>query len=145
MRAAVISALGGDGANTALLLELAGSERGKNREAALGALARQEGESVRAFWTGELAKNSTSADFLESSETLWASDLAAAGLGQRLAKLEEALDAGQEKVSREDQEDLERWLRAARGKSSPAMLELWRWADGRLERFGRLKNRISQP
>ena len=145
VRAAVISALGGDGANTALLLELAGSERGKNREAALGALARQEGESVRAFWTGELAKNSTSADFLESSETLWASDLAAAGLGQRLAKLEEALDAGQEKVSREDQEDLERWLRAARGKSSPAMLELWRWADGRLERFGRLKNHISQP
>ena len=54
VRAAVLAALGEDPENVPLLLELAQTEKGTNRDAVLEALAGQDGEVVAAFWAQEL-------------------------------------------------------------------------------------------
>ena len=59
VRTAVITALGGDQANAGMLLDLAKSERGANRDAALEALSKLDGEEVRKFWSIELQTHST--------------------------------------------------------------------------------------
>ena len=84
VRAAVLTALGEDGENVPLLLELARTERGANRDAILRALARQDGEAVRAFWGKELEAHSDSVKFLEPSNTDWAAGLVTSGLQRRL-------------------------------------------------------------
>lgn len=138
VRAAVIAALGEDRENTALLLELAKTERGKNRDAALTALARQDGEKVIEFWEAELGKNGESVRFLGETQADWASDLVAEGLRTRL---EEAISSGA-RVDTKVREELSLWLAPASGKSSPAMLDFWRWAD-RLD-ICALKNNVGQ-
>ena len=125
VRAAVLTALGEDPANTALLLDLSKTERGANREAVLRALAKQDGEAVTAFWAAELAKSSESVRFLGETRADWASDLVAEGLRTRL---ERAVSSG-EPIDTKGREELSRWLAPASGKSSPAMLNCWRWAD----------------
>lgn len=135
VRAAVITALGGNRDNAALLLDLAKSERGKNREAALAALALQDGEEVRAFWEEELAKNDDSIRFLGESRTDWASDLAARGLWDRL----EELVARKESLSNSAVIGLRQWFSAVRGKSSPSMLDFWRWTDAKLADIDHLR------
>ena len=141
VRAAVIAALGGDSGNTALLLDLAKSERGKNREAALAGLALQDGEEVRDFWEKELAKNSMSVQFLNGACTEWASDLAARGLWDTM---EQVLN-GDERVPKEVHGQIWPWWAAVKGKSSPSMLDLWRWTDGNMEAIDKLKNHVGQP
>lgn len=140
VRAAVITALGGDRDNAALLLDLAKAERGKNREAALAALALQDGEEVRAFWEEELAKNDDSIRFLGESRTDWASDLAARGLWDRL----EELVARKESLSNSAVILLRQWFSAVRGKSSPSMLDFWRWTDAKLADIDHLRGEKEQ-
>lgn len=136
VRAAVITALGGDGGNTALLLDLAKSERGANRDAALEALAKQDGPEVRAFWEQELAAHSQSVKFLEPSSADWAVELVAGGLRQRLEKF---LDGG--KCPRyEEGTDITTWCWAIGKKDSPVMLDFWRWADSRMEEIDEIRN-----
>lgn len=125
VRAAVIEGLGANAENTALLLDLTKSERGKCREAALSALALQDGETVKAFWTEELPKRGESVSFLAKSQTSWASDLVAEGFKACL----ERLLAGDRVITAEQNEELRRWSDAAVGKDSPAMLDFWRWAS----------------
>ena len=141
VRTAVITALGSDSQNTEFLLELSKGERGLNRDAALQSLALQEGEEIQKFWTREVAKNSRSVRFLTPSFSDWASELTAAGLRSRLEK---AL-AASASVSMEDQEDLLLWLEAANHKSSPAMLDFWRFADEQADLVARLKNHNGRP
>lgn len=141
VRTAVITALGGGKDNNKLLLDLAKSERGKNREAALRALALQDGDEVQAFWASELANNNTSVQFLGSSHADWASDLVARGLWDAMERLVE--QGGQ--VPKEVHARIWPWWAAAKGKSSPSMLDLWRWTDGSMEAIGRLKNHVGQP
>lgn len=129
VRAEVIRALGADPENTGLLLDLAKSERGKNREAALQALAFLDGEAVRDFWAEELEKNSESAVFLGPTSADWASDLIAAGFRRRM---EHFLTEEKAALSKDNEAEFQRWCSVACGKSSPAMLEFWRWADGHL-------------
>lgn len=140
VRAAVITALGGGG-EAALLLDLTKSERGKNRDAALEALAKQEGAQVAAFWEEELAKNSASVRFLNQTRTDWASDLVARGLWDRL----EAVTAQGGRVPKETQTELGQWSASASGKSSPSMLDFWRWADARMADIDKLQNHTGQP
>lgn len=135
VRAAVITALGGDGDSTALLLDLAKSERGKNREAALEALAKQDGETVAAFWEEELTKNGGSICFLGDSQTDWASDLTARGLWDRM----EELLARKESLTKPAVIELRQWFSSVRGKSSPSMLDFWRWTDARLSDIDHLR------
>lgn len=141
VRAAVITALGGDSRNVGLLLDLTKSERGKNREAALEVLAFQDGAEVRAFWEKELEKNSQSVKFLQSSNTDWAIDLVSAGLRQRL----EALLDGEKRPAKEEFQDAASWCQAIGQKESPVMLEFWRWADGHMESIDRLNNEKDNP
>ena len=136
VRAAVITALGGDAENTELLLELAKSERGASRDAALIGLARQDGAEVRAFWEGELEKNSQSVKFLEPAHTDWAIRLVTAGLRRRLEKF---LD-GEGRPTYEEGTDLTAWCWALGRKDSPAMLDFWRWADSRMEEIDRIED-----
>ena len=67
VRTAVLATLGNDTRNTGLLLELAKTERGSNREAVLASLGKQNGEEVRSFWAEELKKNGDSVKFLRDS------------------------------------------------------------------------------
>ncbi len=75
---AIITDMGTDPENTQLLLDLAKTERGKNRDAVLEGLARQDGEEVHKFWKAELKKNGgTAAWFLGETTADWASELLA--------------------------------------------------------------------
>lgn len=141
VRTAVLTALGVDRENAALLLDLAKAERGKNREAVLAALARQDGEDIRLFWEEELGKRGMSVQFLNSSRSDWASDLVARGLWDTMERLVE--QGGQ--VPKEVHAQIWPWWAAAKGKASPSMLDLWRWADGNMEAIGKLKNHVGQP
>lgn len=141
VRTAIITALGADSQNTEFLLELSKSERGSNRDAALQSLALQEGDEIQKFWNKEVSKNSRSVRFLAPSFSGWASDLTAAGLRNRLEK---AL-AASKPVSMEDEEELRLWLDAANHKSSPAMLDFWRFADEHSDSISQLKNHNGRP
>lgn len=140
VRAAVITALGGDQDSAGLLLDLTKSERGKNRDAALAALALQDGAEVQSFWEAELAKNSGSIRFLGEARTDWASDLAARGLWDRL---EELLDR-KESLTNGAVIELRQWFSAVRGKSSPSMLDFWRWTDAKLADIDHLRGEREQ-
>ncbi|MDE6260004.1 MAG: HEAT repeat domain-containing protein [Oscillospiraceae bacterium] len=141
VRTDVITALGGDGDNVALLLDLAKSERGKNRDAVLEALAKQGGDEVNAFWENELAKNSQAVTFLRTTRADWASDLVARGLWDRV---EAAVEQGGQ-IGKETHADILTWLASAKGKSSPSILDFWRWADAKTEAIGKLQNHTGQP
>ena len=135
VRITVIHALAEDRENTELLLDLAKSERGKNRDAVLNALARQDGDEVAAFWKEELDKNAQAVTCLRfTTRSDWASDLVARGLWDRL---EQALGNGPV-VPHEAQAELIAWLNAVNGKSSPSMLDFWRWADARMDDIQKL-------
>ena len=141
VRAAVIRALGADSGNTSLLLELAQTEKGANRDAVLKALSGQDGEAVAGFWGAELEKNPVSVLFLAKTEKDWAGDLIAAGLHKQL---EEIMPHG-DRVSEEEQSKLSRWCQSVEKKTSPGMLEFWRWADERMETFDRFTNEKGNP
>ncbi|MDE6282336.1 MAG: HEAT repeat domain-containing protein [Oscillospiraceae bacterium] len=141
VRADVITALGGDGDNTALLLDLAKSERGKNREAVLEALAKQGGDEVSTFWKEELDKNTQAVTFLRTTRADWASDLGARGLWDRV---EAAVEQGGQ-IGKQTHADISTWLASAEGKSSPSMLDFWRWADAKTEAIDKLKSHTDQP
>ncbi len=136
VRAAVLTALGEDGENVPLLLELARTERGANRDAILRALARQDGEAVRAFWGKELEAHSDSVKFLEPSNTDWAAGLVTSGLQRRL----ENYLSGERRPTYEEGTNLTTWCWSLGHKDSPAMLDFWRWADSRMEDIDQLKD-----
>ena len=136
VRAAVLTALGEDGENVPLLLELARTERGANRDAILRALARQDGEAVRAFWEKELEAHSDSVKFLEPSNTDWAVELVTDGLRRRL----ENYLSGERRPTYEEGTNLTTWCWSLGHKDSPAMLDFWRWADSRMEDIDQLKD-----
>ncbi len=138
VRGAVILALGADLENVPLLLDLSKTERGAIREAVLRALARQDGEEVREFWTAEVAKTPEHVEFLKDNWTQWASDLAAAAFR---SLLEEALPAeGREtQITYEGLLTLNCVQAAVLGKSSPAMLDCWRWVDSQLPALSKVK------
>lgn len=141
VRIAVLEALGGDPENVPLLLELARTEKGEGRYAVLRALSAQDGEAVAAFWAEELDKRPDSIPFLEKTEGAWAGELIAAGLRARLEKML----AGDGHVSAEEQNELVRWCQAVGKKNGPAMVDLWRWADGHMEEFDALTNEKGGP
>ena len=138
VRGAVILALGADPENVPLLLDLSKTERGAIREAVLRALARQDGEEVREFWTAEVAKVPEHVEFLKDNWAQWASDLAAAAFR---SLLEEALPAeGREtQITYEGLLTLNCVQTAVLGKSSPAMLDCWRWIDSQLPALSKVK------
>ncbi|MEY8388025.1 HEAT repeat domain-containing protein [Oscillospiraceae bacterium 38-13] len=127
VRAAVLTALGGDPDNGPLLLELVQTERGGCRDAVLQSLALQEGEAVRAFWETELAKRSGSVKFLNSSQTEWSAEVVSVGLRRRLE------DFFQRTPTREECDETRRWYNAIGRKDSPAMLDFWRWTEEHTE------------
>ena len=137
VRGAVLTALGEDPENISLLLELVKTERGANREAALKALAKQNGEAVAAFWGEELDKRPGSVLFLRDTDAGWAASLVASGLRTHLEKL---LSHG-DRVPEEEQTELSRWCQAVGRKTSPPMLDFWRWADGHMKDFDKLTNK----
>lgn len=141
VRPEVIRALGASQDNAALLLDLARRERGKNRDAALDALAKLDGEEIEAFWKAELAQNEGSVDFLQAARTDWAGALVAHGLVNRL----ENFIARGEKVETKENNELSRWLAAMSGKTGPSAVAFWRWTDERLGAIAGLKNNIGQP
>ena len=138
VRKAVILSLGADPDNIPLLLELSKTERGSKREPVLTALAGLDGEAVQAFWSAEIKKTPVHVEYLKDSRTQWASDLAAASFR---ALLEALLTAEGQKVqiTVEVLGALNRCKSAVLGKSSPAMLDCWRWIDSQLPLFGKLK------
>ncbi len=137
VRVAVITALGNDPDNTALLLDLSKAERrGSNRDAVLQALAKQDGDAVRTFWTEELNKRPDSVKFLRDNDTEWAAVLVADGLREQL----EQMLAGGECVSSEAQLEFSLWCGAVGKKTSAPMLDFWRWADGHMETFDGFTN-----
>ncbi len=141
VRTAVITALGGDQANAGMLLDLAKSERGANRDAALEALSKLDGEEVRKFWSIELQTHSESVKFLRDNDTDWAAELVAAGLWARVDKML----SGGNAVPAKDNADFTQWTCAIGKKTSPAMLQFWRWADRRMEDIDRLKTEKEAP
>ncbi len=142
VRVEVLTALGNDPGNAALLLDLAKKERsGGHREAVLRALAKQDGAAVQAFWAEELKENSGSVRFLQDTDADWAGSLLASGLREQL---EEMLANG-DRVSEEAQTELSSWCQAVGKKTPPAMLDFWRWADGHMETFDRLTNKKGNP
>ncbi len=126
---AIITDMGTDPENTQLLLDLAKTERSKNRDAVLEGLARQDGEEVHKFWKAELKKNGgTAAWFLGETTADWASELLAE---EALAYFEAFFR--EQKLTQDMTNEADKWQYAIRGKSSPKMLDFWRWMDGHWE------------
>ena len=136
VRTAVIFALGKDGANVPVLLELARTERGKSRDTVLLALSEQEGREVREFWAAELEQDTKSVYSPNYSHREWAGDLIAAGLQKRL----EPFLSGEVRPTEEECTDISMWCQAIGQKNSPGMLDFWRWADEHMEALDRLTN-----
>jgi len=137
VRVAVITALGNDPDNTALLLDLSKAERrGSNRDAVLNALAKQDGDAVKTFWTEELKKKPDSVKFLRDTDTEWAAALVADGLREQL----EQMQAESNRVSPEAQTEFSLWCGSIGKKTSAPMLDFWRWADGHMEAFDSFTN-----
>ena len=141
IRAAVLTALGEDAENVSLLLELAQTEKGGEREAVLKALAKQDGEEMAAFWKQEVAKHSQSVKFLEPSSADWAIQLVTAGLRQRLEKFL----GGEKRPSYEEGTDITTWCWSIGKKDSPVMLDFWRWADSHMEEIDRVEDEKDRP
>ncbi len=141
VRSAVLTALGNDPGNAALLLDLSKTERGNNRDAVLEALAKQDGEAVQAFWTEELRKKPDSVQFLRDTDTEWAAALVAGGLREQL----ERMRAVGGRVSSETQLQFSLWCGAVGKKTSAPMLDFWRWADERMETFDGFTNEKGDP
>ena len=136
VRTAVLAALGIDARNTGMLLELAKTERGNNREAVLSSLADQDGEEVRSFWGSELKTNGDSVKFMRRNQGDWAAKLVVSGLRERL----EGYLSGGGAVPQKKSEELTSWCYAIGKKATPTMLEFWRWACGRMDSIDGLKN-----
>ncbi len=141
VRAAVILALGSGPDNTALLLDLSRTERGNSRDAVLEALAKQDGESVRAFWAEELNKKPDSVKFLRDTNTQWAAAMVADGLRGQL----EQMRAGSGRVSSEAQLKFSLWCGVVGKKTSAPMLDFWRWAGEHMEAFDGFTNEKGDP
>ncbi len=141
VRAAVLTALGGDPDNTALLLDLSKTERGNSRDAVLAALAKQDGEAARTFWTEEVKKKPDSVKFLRDTNTEWAAALVASGLREQL----ERMRAGGGRVSSEAQSQFSLWCGVVGKKTSAPMLDFWRWAGGHMETFDGFTNEKGNP
>ena len=141
VRAAVLAALGADPENTPLLLELAQTEKGANRDAVLKALSSQDGAAVAPFWGEELEKNPLSVLFLARTEQDWAGDLIAAGLQKQL----KGMMAHGDRISAGEQNILSRWCQTVGKKTSSGMLDFWRWADGHMEEFDGFTNEKGNP
>lgn len=141
VRAAVLTALGEDGENVPLLLELVKTEKGGGRDALLKALAGQDDKSVRAFWEKELEAHSDSVKFLEPSNADWAAGLVTSGLRRRLEKYL----SGERRPAYEEGTDLTTWCWSLGRKDSPASLDFWRWADSHVEEIDRIKDEKNRP
>ncbi len=141
VRAAVLVALGADAANVPLLLELVKKERKQNREAVLEALSNHDGPEVRDFWRAEVEKTPESVYFLRHNSADWVSDFAAAAFR---ALLEEALPHGEEivNITNDGLNALTRCRLAAMGRTSPAMLDCWRWIAGQLPALRQVQRRF---
>ena len=141
VRAAVIRALGADSGDVSLLLELVKAERGDSRDAALEALAKQDGPEVRVFWEKELEQHSQSVKFLEPSDADWAIELVTKGLRERL---ERSLE-GKNRPTYEEGTDITTWCWSLGKKDSPVMLDFWRWADSHMEELDRIVDEKEKP
>ena len=124
VRAAVIEALGEDQENASLLLELAQTERGAQREAVLNALAKQDSAAVRDFWRTETEQSPVRLWFLKHATFPWVSDLAAGAFRAQLERL-----LSEAKITQDSLMDLYLCRRGVLGRSSPKMLDCWRWAE----------------
>ena len=124
VRAAVIEALGEDPENASLLLELAQTERGAQREAVLNALAKQDSAAVRDFWRTETEQSPVRLWFLKHAPFPWVSDLAAGAFRAQLERL-----LSEAKITQDSLMDLYLCRRGVLGRSSPKMLDCWRWAE----------------
>ena len=124
VRAAVIEALGEDQENASLLLELAQTERGAQREAVLNALAKQDSAAVRDFWRTETEQSPVRLWFLKHAPFPWVSDLAAGAFRAQLERL-----LSEAKITQDSLMDLYLCRRGVLGRSSPKMLDCWRWAE----------------
>ena len=124
VRAAVIEALGEDQENASLLLELVQTERGAQREAVLNALAKQDSAAVRDFWRTETEQSPVRLWFLKHAPFPWVSDLAAGAFRAQLERL-----LSEAKITQDSLMDLYLCRRGVLGRSSPKMLDCWRWAE----------------
>ena len=124
VRGAVIEALGEDQENASLLLELAQTERGAQREAVLNALAKQDSAAVRDFWRTETEQSPVRLWFLKHAPFPWVSDLAAGAFRAQLERL-----LSEAKITQDSLMDLYLCRRGVLGRSSPKMLDCWRWAE----------------
>ena len=141
VRADVIRALGVSQENEALLLDLAKTEKGKNRAAVLEALAKMDSPEAEAFWAKELEKDGESVRFLGESTADWAAALVSQGFRERMENL---INRGTKTETKEENE-LYRWLSAIHGKNGPAAIAFWRWIDERWDDIAAVKNNIGQP
>lgn len=109
--------------NTALLLDLVRSERGKAKKAAMWALSFLDTEEAAAFWRGEAARHPQEAEeLLKETSCDYASDILAALLRFYLEE-KAAGFAGLTKEEKKEKEAQEgRLLEAIKGKHSPALL-----------------------
>lgn len=134
VRAAVLTALGADPENIPLLLELAQSEKGANRDAVLKALSGQDGEAVAAFWEKELEKHSQLVKLLEPSNAEWAIQLVTSGLR---AQLEKHLNT---RPTKEECQAFNSWCWSIGRKDSPAMLDFWKWTEAHMEAIDQIRD-----
>lgn len=137
VREMIIAALGASQDNAPLLLALYHSELDKKcRDTALRALARMEDEESRAFWTEELERRSDCPPCLEGVDAPLASDMAAQALRDAFS---EALERGNDALSRAELLTLSHAVYAAYGKHSGKMRETWLWCAENLPALEALK------
>ncbi|MCI8510565.1 MAG: hypothetical protein HFE83_01030 [Lachnospiraceae bacterium] len=140
VRTALIYALRHSQENEELLLELAKTERGAHKKAALWALALMDGEKTAAFWADFAAQKPQEAfSYLTETTRDWASALTAAALKKWFMPWAGSDAAFGQTISLTKEEDasLTACFRTLRGKSGWEAGECWRLAAGLEKRFAR--------
>lgn len=140
VRGALIYALRHDQDNTALLMELAKTEKGSNKKMALWALAFAEGKDAAEFWQAYMKKKPGEAvPYLAETQTEWASRLVAESLKELLAPWVHysGREETRQELTKEKAGLIFAHLRALPGKTGPEVAECFRMAvdiKGNLDR-----------
>lgn len=141
VREELLAALGHCPDNAGLLRDLAGTEKGKCKQAALWALAEMPDGETAKFWQARLQKRPGDVLYLSCTQSEAASQLVAQGLSQRFSTIIQAKTS----VPAAALEELVPWMRASLEKSSGSMLEFWRWTAAHREELDRLRDEKGQP
>lgn len=137
IREELVLALGSNAENARLLIQLAGKERGKTKEAAIRAMAKMDDNTCAEFWREHLDKEPNDIQFLHSADSGWAAKL----ISEKLVELSEKIVDGLPPV--EAQQCFVKGLYALMFNRCNYAVDFWKWAASKYHEFSKIKVDLS--